>query len=69
MLRSPFRLRTADLEDEIPQNLSALRRMVHLGMKLDRVPLFGNVLYPGDRVMCLGHQLEAGREFQRLIAM
>ena len=68
-LWSPSRLRAADLEDEIPQHLRALWRVVHLRVELHRVPLLGGVLDSSHRVVSLGHQLETGRKFERFVTM
>src|SRR5215469_10715638 len=69
MLRGPLRLRTANLENEILQDLRALRGVMHLRVKLHRIPLFRDVLNARDGVVRLRHQLEARRQFERFVAM
>ena len=51
------------------QNLRALRRVVHLGMELHRIPFLLDVLNSGDRVVRLRHQFEARRQFERFVAV
>ena len=64
-----FGLQAADVEDEVAQDLRALRRVVHFGMKLHRVILLRGILDGGDRVRGLGDQLEAGRQFVGFVAV
>ena len=68
-LRRPCRLRAADLKDEVAQHLRALRRVVHLGMELHRVPFLRGILNAGHGVVRLRHQLEARRQFERFVAV
>ena len=64
-----FGFSAADLEDEVAQDLRALRRVMNLGMKLHGIPLLRRILDRGHRIRCLADQLEARRQLQRLVAV
>ena len=68
-LRRPVRLQAANLEDEIAQDLGAMRGVMYFGMKLHCVIFLRGILDGGDGVRGLGDQLEAGREFIGLVAV
>ncbi len=69
MLRGPRRFCAADVEDEVAQDFRALAGVMHLGMKLHRIPLLRHILNSGHRVMRLRRQLESRRQFERLVTM
>ena len=69
MLRRPGRLRATNIKYEIAQDLCTKPGVVHFGVKLHSPHLALDILDGGRCVWRPGDELEASRQFYRLVTV